>query len=100
MPVLRWRHSKAPEGRLRLEIESTPRPRSARLWVAKAPTRDFREARWNATVVPVEAPVIVAEAERPASGYIALLGDLEYEIDTIKYHLSTQLRQSSAEPED
>jgi PhoPQ-activated pathogenicity-related protein len=100
MPVLSWRHSDSAEGRLRLEITSTPRPRSARLWVAEAPTKDFRAARWNDRVVPVDGPSLAAEAERPASGYIALLGDLEYEIDTIRYHLSTQIRQASAEPED
>ena len=96
MPKLAWTHSDAAGGRLRLEITSSPPPKSALLWVATAPTRDFRQAHWNSTPLPVEEGAIVGEVAMPEKGYIALLGDLEYQIDTIRYHLSTQVRQAGA----
>ena len=37
-----------------------------------------------------------AEPAPTGIDYIALLGDLEYEIETIRYHLSTQIRQAGA----
>jgi PhoPQ-activated pathogenicity-related protein len=99
MPAPSWTHSDAADGRLRLEIRSDPAPRSAQLWVATAPTRDFREARWSSTPLPVVGTSIVGEVARPEGGYIALLGDLEFEIDAIPYHLSTQIRQAGAGPD-
>ena len=98
LPKLTWSHRDAADGRLRLEITSSPTPKSAQLWVATAPTRDFRKAQWDPTPLPVEGTTIVGEVARPESGYIALLGDLEYEVDTIKYHLSTQIRQAGSAP--
>jgi PhoPQ-activated pathogenicity-related protein len=97
MPSLSWTHSDTSDGRLRLEIRSTPAPKSAQLWVATAPTRDFREARWSPTSLPVNGAPIVGEVARPRSGFIAFLGDLEYECKGFRYHTSTQIRQSESE---
>ena len=94
LPDLSWKHTDAPDGRLRLEITSTVAPKSAQLWVATAPTRDFREAHWDSAPLPIEGTSIVAEIARPRTGYIALLGDLEYESEGLPFHLSTQIRQT------
>ena len=99
MPLLSWTHSDAAEGRLSLEIRSDPAPRSARLWLATAPTRDFRAARWTSHPLPTGGPSIVGEVARPDQGYVAFLGDLEYEIDAMPYYLSTQIRQAGAGPD-
>ena len=96
LPKLTWSHRDAEDGRLRLEITSSPTPKSAKLWIASAPTRDFRKAHWESTPLPLDGTTIVGEVGRPESGYIALLGDLEYEIDGVAYHLSTQVRQAGA----
>jgi PhoPQ-activated pathogenicity-related protein len=95
LPTLAWSH-RDHGAKLRLEITSSPAPKSARLWVATAPTRDFRKAQWNSTQLPLGEATIVGDVARPETGYIALLGDLEYEIDTIRYHLSTQVRQAGS----
>ncbi len=99
MPDLAWTHSDADDGGLRLQVRSIPAPKSARLWVARSDTRDFRDSRWEATPMLINGVVIKGEVARPEKGFIALLGDLEYEIDGIRYHLSTQIRPTGAQPE-
>ena len=37
-----------------------------------------------------------AEVAKPAKGNVAWFGDMEYEIDGVPYHLSTQVRQFSS----
>jgi PhoPQ-activated pathogenicity-related protein len=96
MPELSWEHSDGPDGALRLTVTSNPGPKSAKLWVATAETRDFRESKWEPTPMTVNGQVVKGEAPRPSKGYVALVGDLEYEIDGIRYHLSTQVRQTGA----
>jgi hypothetical protein len=40
--------------------------------------------------------VATGEVARPDKGYLALVGDLSYEVDGIEYHLSTQVRETGA----
>ncbi len=99
-PRLSWSHADAPGGRLRLEIVSDPLPSMAQLWVASAPTRDFRDTQWHATplTLPASGGRIQGEIDPPSKGFVALFGDLEYNEGEIRYHLSTQIRQSGADP--
>ena len=46
MPQLTWKHDDD-AGRPRLVVQSSPAPKAARLWVAHAPTQDFRPAVWE-----------------------------------------------------
>jgi PhoPQ-activated pathogenicity-related protein len=96
MPELVWEHSDNGHGALALKVKSTPEPKTAKLWVAKAETRDFRESSWSAAPMVINGSVITGEVERPAEGFIAVLGDLEFEIDGLRYHLSTQVRQTGS----
>ena len=98
-PQLSWKHNDGDQGALRLAITSTPPPRSAKLWVALAETRDFRDSTWDATEMTIAGNVANGEVARPAKGFIALVGDVEYETDGIPFHLSTQVRQSGAKSE-
>jgi PhoPQ-activated pathogenicity-related protein len=99
MPDLSWTHSDTDKGGLRLQVRSTPEPKSARIWVARSDTRDFRESRWESTPMILEGAIAGGEVGRPEKGYIAILGDLEYEIEGLPYHLSTQVRQTGAKGE-
>jgi PhoPQ-activated pathogenicity-related protein len=97
-PALTWTHADTDDGALRLSVVSDPPAHSARAWVARSDTRDFRQARWES--IPLaragdDAPYQV-EVARPETGYIALFGDLEHGIDDVRYHLSTQIRQTGA----
>jgi PhoPQ-activated pathogenicity-related protein len=99
MPDLSWTHSDADDGALRLHVRSSPEPKSARLWIARSDTRDFRDSRWEPTPMLINGSVIKGEVARPGQGFIALVGDLEYEVEGIPYHLSTQIRQTGAKAE-
>jgi PhoPQ-activated pathogenicity-related protein len=91
MPKLKWTHDAA-DGKLRLTIDATPPPLGARLWTAQAPAKDFRQIRWTEQAVTVDENSVVGELKAPADGYAALFGELDYEIEGLKYHLSTQIR--------
>ena len=98
MPALTWKHENK-DGRLRLTIEATPAPAGARLWIAQAPTQDLRAAVWQERPLNYADGKIVAEVAPPEKGYAAFFGELDYEIDGIKYHLSTQLRVADCKAE-
>jgi PhoPQ-activated pathogenicity-related protein len=91
MPKLTWKHDDA-EGRLRLRVTATPAPKAARLWVATAPTRDFREAKWEERKATLGADGMVGTVEPPKEGCLAFYGDLEYEIGGLKFNVCTQIR--------
>jgi PhoPQ-activated pathogenicity-related protein len=91
MPEVRWKHDDA-DGKLRLTVTCSPAPRAARLWVAEAPTRDFRKAEWHERPARLQDGTVVGEVEPPAKGCLAFYGELDYESDGIPYGLSTQLR--------
>jgi PhoPQ-activated pathogenicity-related protein len=93
LPELRWKHDDA-DGKLRLTVTCQPAPRAARLWVAENPTRDFRQAEWKERPATLQDGTVVGEVEPPAKGCLAFYGDLEYEIDGIRYNLCTQLRMA------
>ena len=95
-PVLDWKHTDAENGDLVLTVKSNPEPKSARLWVAKGETRDFRKSPWEEAPLVTNGSIVKGGVARPAKGYIAIMGDLEYEVDGIPFHLSTQIRQVGA----
>lgn len=90
MPKLTWKHDKL-TGRLRLTVEATPAPTGARLWVAWGETQDFRKAKWKEQAVTFSKGIFIGEVTPPEEGYLAFYGELDYEIDGLKYHLSTQV---------
>jgi PhoPQ-activated pathogenicity-related protein len=91
MPNLTWKHETV-NGKLRLTIDATPAPRGARLWVAETRTQDFRTAKWREQAVTLSDRSIIGEVAPPEKGHLAFYGELDYEIDGLKYHLSTQVR--------
>jgi PhoPQ-activated pathogenicity-related protein len=93
MPKLAWKHETV-DGKLRLTIDATPAPMGARLWVAETQTEDFRTAKWREQAATLSNGVIIGEVTPPEKGHIAFYGELDYEIDGLKYHLSTQVRMT------
>jgi PhoPQ-activated pathogenicity-related protein len=91
MPELSWKHDDA-DGQLRLRVSCKPAPLAARLWVAEAPTRDFRKAEWKERPALLQDGTVGGAVDPPAKGCLAFYADLEYEVDGIRYDLSTQLR--------
>ena len=91
MPIISWKHDMA-SGKLRVTIDATPAPHNARLWVAHAATADFRSAHWQEQQVSFSGGKIVGEVAPPEKGQAAFFAELDYEIDGLPYHLSTQMR--------
>jgi PhoPQ-activated pathogenicity-related protein len=95
MPKLTWKHHDE-GGELRLTVGSDMAPDGARLWVAKAPTKDFRKATWEerpATVNHAKArSFVLGVVAPPTDGYLAFFAELDFTLDGLRYHLSTQIR--------
>lgn len=91
MPTLHWKHDDA-NGKLRLTVQAAPPPLGARLWVAKSPTRDFRQSQWVEQAVSVRGGSVVGMVAPPEDGYLVFYAEVDYKIDDLPYHLSTQLR--------
>lgn len=90
MPRLSWKHDDV-IGEARLSIESDHAPKAARLWIASAPTRDFRLARWKEQSL-VAAPKFVTNVTPPTTGCSAFFAEVDFEIDGLPHQLSTQMR--------
>ena len=90
MPNLTWKHESV-NGSPRLTIEANPAPMGARLWIAQTPTQDFRTAKWREQAVTFSNGKIIGEVTPPEKGYLAFYGELDYEIDGVRYRLSTQV---------
>ncbi len=95
MPKLSWKHESVND-KLRLTIAATPAPIGARLWIAQTVTTDFRTAKWSQQAVNASNGKIVGEVTPPDTGHLAFFGELDYEIDGLPYHLSTQMRTTEA----
>jgi PhoPQ-activated pathogenicity-related protein len=96
MPALSWKMEESPAAAT-LSIECRPVPKSARLWSATAPSRDFRDSRWVSS--PLTAGVtITAPLPKPATGFAAYFAEMEYEIDDLTYRLTTTFLQPGVPP--
>jgi PhoPQ-activated pathogenicity-related protein len=77
---------------MRLTVEADPPPAGARLWEALAATQDFRKSPWTEHAVKIDGGTVVGETTTPAGGYCAFFVELDYSLDGLPYHLSTQVR--------
>lgn len=90
MPKLSWKHDG--DDHCTLAVKCDPAPKAARVWVAESATRDFRKSKWTAQPAAVEKGEVKGECQCPKEGYRAFFAECDYEIDGLKYTLSTQLR--------
>jgi PhoPQ-activated pathogenicity-related protein len=97
LPKLTWKHGETADGKFDLAITSDQAAGQARLWVATSPTKDFREARWEARPITIgDGKSITATLERPKSGYISFYADLNYSVEECQLWLCTQIRLAGA----
>ena len=93
MPSLRWKHDTV-NGKLRLTVDATPAPTVARLWVAQAPSTDLRAAQWREQEARFSDGKIIGEVTPTEKAHLAFFGELDYEINGLRYQLSTQVRMT------
>jgi PhoPQ-activated pathogenicity-related protein len=98
MPNMAWKHESV-DGKLRLTIDASPAPAGGRLWIAEARTQDFRGTKWRQQALVVSNGRVMGEVTPPEKGYLAFYGELDYEIDGLKYRLSTQIRLAACHAE-
>jgi PhoPQ-activated pathogenicity-related protein len=91
LPKLYWKNDDEGD-KLRIVVTADPAPKTARLWMATNPTRDFRKAKWTDQEVKLAKDTITGEVKAPKDGCEAFYVEMDYEIDGINYHLCTQLR--------
>ena len=90
MPRLNWKHDDD-GNKARLTVESDHAPKAARLWIASAPTRDFRLTAWTEQSLTA-GKSIVGDVAPPTAGCTAFFAELDFEIDGLTHQLSTQMR--------
>jgi PhoPQ-activated pathogenicity-related protein len=91
MPKLTWKHDDN-GGKLRLTITSDVKPVTGRVWIALAPTKDFRPQTWVDQPMTVKGNTATVELTQPSDGCMAFFGELEFTQDKMSYYLSTQMR--------
>lgn len=96
MPKLQWKYHNS-GSRLGVSVQCDSKPRGARLWFADCDNRDFRRAKWISQSAKVAKGMVTGEIEPPAAGFRAFLAELDFEVDGLTYHLSTQLRLTATE---
>jgi PhoPQ-activated pathogenicity-related protein len=81
------------EGRIKVEYGADLKAR--RYWRAESDTRDFRKARWEAGMSRKPHPDDVSttiDIDRPAKGCVAVFQELDFEVDGLKFTLSTGIQ--------
>jgi PhoPQ-activated pathogenicity-related protein len=91
LPALTWAHGDE-NGKHTVTVKTPTTPIGARVWVADAPTRDFRPAPWAEAPAAVNGGTVTAAVAPPKTGYRAFFVELDYDLDGQPYRLSTQLR--------
>jgi PhoPQ-activated pathogenicity-related protein len=73
-------------------ITSDLTPRMVRVWIATAPTKDFREATWQSFAMKQVSHRYTYTYPRPIGAYAAIFGEAEYFEKEKPLFLSTQIR--------
>ncbi len=93
MPAMSWKHGNG-QGKLTINVEASPPPAGARLWLAQAPTRDFRKATWKELPAAIGRGTVSGAVDPPADGFQAFFAEVDFDTNGMRYTLSTQLRVS------
>jgi PhoPQ-activated pathogenicity-related protein len=94
-PNLSWDYKKGKEG-LELSMKSDIEPVSVSAWIAKSPTRDFRDAKWEKHEMKLEDSAYRYKLIEPEDGYAAIFGEAMYNSDGKEFFLSTNVRITNA----
>jgi PhoPQ-activated pathogenicity-related protein len=72
--------------------ETAEAPAGGRLWVARAPSRDFRRATWESLPARRDGDALAGEVDPPADGCLALFGEADFKEGERTFGLSTAVR--------
>jgi len=92
LPRLSWTHADRGQD-LTLEVTSSAKPKSARLWLARSDTKDFRDSKWRSEPLEANGEGYLGKVPKPAAGHVALFGELRFDMDGLAYSLTTLVRR-------
>ena len=95
LPRIEWEH-RAADGALTLCVRTEPPARSLRLWRAISDDRDLRDAEWE-PAGHSRLPAARFVLEKPARGYVALVGEASFGRGLRAFTLSTSLSVYAAD---
>jgi PhoPQ-activated pathogenicity-related protein len=90
MPKLSWKHGG--DDTCILTLKTDPPPKATRVWMTESNTLDFRKSKWVESETKIDKGAICSECVCPKEGYRAFFAECEFEIEGLRYYLSTQLR--------
>jgi len=94
-PNLSWTLTEN-EGQVRVTAQATPAVQAARLWVSDAPTRDFRNSKWEVHAASKsDGGTVDGQVGAPEQGYRAVFLEADFD-DGQPFRLSTQVRVIAA----
>jgi PhoPQ-activated pathogenicity-related protein len=88
MPSMQWQYEPLENG-LRLCLRASPAPLSIRVWTAFSEDRDFRNDRWQASVVEPSGGVFLHTQDSPSDGYLGIFAEPEFQAELADFTLST-----------
>ncbi len=90
-PVMSW---KIGEGKdLEFKVDGGKDCKESRIWETKSETRDFRKAKWiHKGTISSELTAWTHKMYLPDTGFRATFAECLYDLDGLKYTLSTQIR--------
>ncbi len=90
-PQLQWTWAPK-DGGMTLTVRSDPMPKQVLLWRATAPTKDFRDAKWESQELTATDGAFHFTLTPPEKGYAAAFAELVYEGNNRTYSLCTTIR--------
>jgi PhoPQ-activated pathogenicity-related protein len=90
-PKLQWTWTPK-DGGMTLTVRSDPMPKQVLLWRATAPTKDFRDAKWESQELTATDGAFHFILTPPEKGYAAAFAELVYEGNNRTYSLCTTIR--------
>ncbi len=92
-PILSSTATRTPgTDRVDFTVLCSTKPLDALLFSATAKSRDFRKSWWDSKLLDNSGKKMDCKVDLPKSGYAAALLDLEFELEGLKFNLSTPLR--------
>jgi len=73
-------------------VQCSTKPREVVVLSTSAKSRDFRKSWWDSKNLEVAGPKMDCKVDVPKTGFSAALLDLEFELEGLKFNLSTPLR--------
>jgi PhoPQ-activated pathogenicity-related protein len=102
MPTLGWKYGAEKAAGMSLSVTPNGTMKGMRFWTAEADTRDFRKAGWKSNPlseakgdvkVVVSGPVTIdLTITRTPKTFDAVFVETEFEVDHLRFNLSSQLR--------